>query len=71
MRADLVAVRLDTLRTAGSLPEQVLLSAYAADVDTVVVDGRVVVAGGRHTAYDVADELGSSIDALWSEVPRP
>ena len=70
MRADLVAVRLDTLRTAGSLPEQVLLSAYAADVDTVVVDGEVVVSGGRHTRYDVAAELHQSITALWSEVGR-
>ena len=70
MRADLVAVRLDTLRTAGSLPEQVLLSAYASDVDTVVVDGEVVVSGGRHTRYDVAAELHQSITALWSEVGR-
>ena len=53
MRADLVAVRLDTLSTAGSLPEQVLLSAYASDVDTVVVDGRVVKAG-RIGELDVA-----------------
>ncbi|MFN8158389.1 MAG: formimidoylglutamate deiminase [Candidatus Nanopelagicales bacterium] len=69
LRADLVAVRLDALRTAGSLPEQVLLSAYAADVDTVVVDGEVVVRGARHTALDVAHELTTTIDALWSLVP--
>jgi cytosine/adenosine deaminase-related metal-dependent hydrolase len=68
MRADLVAVRLDTLRTAGSLPDQVLLSAYASDVATVVVDGRVVVSGGAHTSYDVAAELTTAISALWSEV---
>jgi cytosine/adenosine deaminase-related metal-dependent hydrolase len=70
MRADFVAVRLDTLRTAGSLPEQVLLSAYASDVDTVVVDGRVVVSGGRHASLDVAAELSSTIAALWAEVAR-
>ncbi|HET7900818.1 MAG TPA: amidohydrolase family protein, partial [Candidatus Nanopelagicales bacterium] len=68
MRADLVAVRLDTLRTAGSLPDQVLLSAYASDVDTVVADGEVVVSGGRHTSYDVAAELRSSVVSLWSQV---
>jgi formiminoglutamate deiminase len=70
MRADLVAVRLDTLRTAGSLPEQVLLSASASDVDTVVVDGRVVVSAGRHVRYDVPSELHRSITSLWSHVAR-
>ena len=65
MRADLVAVRLDTVRTAGTLPDQVLLSAFASDVDTVVVDGRVVVSGGRHTSIDVAGELVAEIGALW------
>ena len=64
-RADLVAVRLDTIRTAGSLPEQVLLSAFAADVDTVVVDGRVVVSGGSHRSFDVAEELDGSIRRVW------
>lgn len=66
MRADLVAVRLDTVRTAGSLPEQVLLSASAPDIDTVVIDGRVVVSGGAHTSVDVADELGRTIGSLWA-----
>ena len=66
-RADLVAVRLDTVRTAGSSPEQVLLSAFAADVDTVVVDGRVVVSGGVHRSLDVAQELDVTIGRLWSE----
>jgi formiminoglutamate deiminase len=66
MRADLVAVRLDTVRTAGSLPEQVLMSATAADVDTVVVDGRILVRGGQHASLDVAAELRASIGALWA-----
>ena len=65
-RADLVAVRLDTTRTAGSLPEQVLLTAFAADIDTVVVDGRVVVRGGEHVTVDVAPELVASIDTVWA-----
>ena len=66
MRADLVAVRLDTVRTVGSLPDQILLSAFAADVDTVVVDGRVVVSGGSHRSFDVAQELHSSIQQVWN-----
>ena len=66
MRADLVAVRLDTVRTVGSLPDQILLSAFAADVDTVVVDGRVVVSGGSHRSFDVAQELQSSIQQVWN-----
>jgi cytosine/adenosine deaminase-related metal-dependent hydrolase len=53
------------VRTVGSLPDQILLTAFAADVDTVVVDGRVVVAGGRHGSFDVAQELHSSIQAVW------
>ena len=64
-RADLVCVRLDTVRTAGSLPDQALMAATAADVDTVVVDGRVVVSGGRHRSVDVAAELSASIRRLW------
>lgn len=65
-RADLVAVRTDTVRTAGVAPEQILLAATAADVDTVVVDGRTIVAGGRHRLGDVADLLRAAIEALWS-----
>src|SRR5204862_438160 len=52
-RADLVAVRLDTPRTAGADPAQILLAASGADVDTLVVGGRVVVADGRHVLGDV------------------
>ena len=64
-RADLVAVRLDSPRTAGSTPGQILLSATAADVDTVVVDGRTVVTGGRHLLGDVGSLLQKAIDPLW------
>ena len=35
----------------------------------VVRDGEVVVRGARHTALDVAHELTTTIDALWSLVP--
>ncbi|HEX8079854.1 MAG TPA: formimidoylglutamate deiminase [Jatrophihabitans sp.] len=64
-RADLVALRLDTVRTAGALPEQVVLVAGAADVDTVLVDGRLVVSGGRHVLGDVAGLLAEAIAPLW------
>jgi formiminoglutamate deiminase len=65
LAADLVAVRLDTVRTAGCAPEQVLLAATAADVDTVVVAGDVVVEGGRHRLGDVAALLDKAIRPLW------
>ena len=65
-RADLVAVRLDSPRTAGADPTQVLLAAGAADVDTVVVDGRTVVSGRQHRLGDVGDLLRKAIEPLWS-----
>ena len=66
-RADLVAVRLDSLRTAGSAPEQVMLSAGAADVDTVIVDGRTVVSGGQHLLGNVGALLQKAIQPLWED----
>jgi len=60
-RADLVALRLDTVRTAGAQPQQALLVATASDVDTVLVDGRVVVEGGRHRLGDVAHLLTDAL----------
>ncbi|GLW95284.1 formimidoylglutamate deiminase [Actinokineospora globicatena] len=59
--ADLVAVRLDSARTAGSLPEQAVLAATASDVDTVVVGGRVVVRSGEHVLGDVGRLLAEAI----------
>jgi formiminoglutamate deiminase len=66
-RADLVAVRLDTPGTAGADPAQVVLAATAADVDTVVVDGRTVVTGGRHVLGDVGALLQAAIAPLWAD----
>ncbi|MFM7253058.1 MAG: formimidoylglutamate deiminase, partial [Ilumatobacteraceae bacterium] len=67
-RADLVAVRLDSVRTAGTSRAArlatVAFAATAADIDTVVVDGRCVVVDGRHVSIDVAGELQASIDAV-------
>ena len=56
-RADLVAVRLDSVRTAGVDPAQAVFAATAADVTHVVADGRTIVADGRHTGFDVAAAL--------------
>jgi formiminoglutamate deiminase len=64
-RADFVVVRRDTVRTAGSLPSQIMMSATAADIDTVVADGREIVSGGRHRLGDVAALLTDAIGALW------
>ena len=65
-RADLVAVRTDTVRTAGSALDQLVLVATAADVDTVMVDGNLVVRGGVHVLGDVARSLGEAIAPLWA-----
>ena len=66
-RADLVAVRLDSPRTAGCLPDQLVMAASAADVHTVVVDGRVIVSGGQHVLGDVGRQLADAIAPLWEE----
>ncbi len=62
--ADLVAVRLDSVRTSGSRPDQVVMSASAADVDTVLVGGREIVRGGVHILGDVGSLLSKAISPL-------
>jgi cytosine/adenosine deaminase-related metal-dependent hydrolase len=64
-RADLVAVDLGSPRTAGAAPEQVVTVASAADVRSVVVDGRVVVDEGRHALGDVGRLLAEAVEPLW------
>jgi formiminoglutamate deiminase len=66
-RADLVAVALGSPRTAGARPEEVPAVVSAPDVTTVVVDGRVVVAEGRHALGDVGELLRRAIEPLWAE----
>ena len=62
--ADLVAVGLDSPRTAGCGPESVLFAATSADVTDVVVHGDCVVRDRRHRAGDVGRMLGDAIAAV-------
>lgn len=65
--ADLVAVRLDSVRTAGCHPSQVMYAATAADVHTVVSNGRVIAVDGHHELLgDVGRLLHDAIEELWA-----
>jgi formiminoglutamate deiminase len=64
--ADLVAIHLDTARTAGTDPAQVALVAGATDVTDVVTDGELVVRHGEHRAGDVARMLSEAIEEIWA-----
>jgi formiminoglutamate deiminase len=68
--ADLVTLRLDAPRLAGTHPatgvEAMVFAATAADVDRVVISGRDVVRDGAHVALDVPAELDAAIGAAWS-----
>ncbi|HYN74851.1 MAG TPA: formimidoylglutamate deiminase [Candidatus Limnocylindria bacterium] len=67
--ADLVAVTKDSVRTAGSRPDQILFSATASDVTDVVASGHPVVRDGEHLGLGpVGPMLADVIDALWREV---
>lgn len=63
--ADLVAVRLDSPRTAGVDQAQLVMAANAADVTDVVVGGRVVVAGSQHVLGDVGRMLTQAVSRVW------
>lgn len=63
--ANLVAIRTDSPRTAGCSDEQIIFGASAADVDTVVVRGEVMVEGGQHVLGDVGRMLKEAIEQLW------
>jgi formiminoglutamate deiminase len=68
--ADLVTLRLDTPRLAGTDPATavgaVVFAAGAADVRSVVVSGLQIVRDGAHVAMDVAGELDAAIRAVWT-----
>ncbi len=61
-----MAVRTDTVRTAGADPAQIVLAATAADVDTVLVDGAVVVEDGRHRLGDVGLLMRAAVATVTS-----
>jgi formiminoglutamate deiminase len=68
-RADLVTVRLDTVRTAGydDPAAAVLYAATAADVTDVIVDGEPIVDRGQHVRIrDVPAALDQAIRAVWA-----
>jgi formiminoglutamate deiminase len=66
--ADVCVVDLGTVRLAGADPADpvpmLVAAATAADVTDVVVAGRQVVRGGRHTGLDVAAGLRAAIAAV-------
>jgi formiminoglutamate deiminase len=70
-RADLVAVRLDSVRTAGTdvahALDTVLFAGAAADVTDVVVDGRRVVRDGEHRLGEVGRLLADAIGDVLEE----
>jgi cytosine/adenosine deaminase-related metal-dependent hydrolase len=65
---DLVAIRLDGVRLAGTPAsaalDAVIFAGAAGDVDTLCVGGRIVVRGGRHVELDVAAELAAAVGDL-------
>ena len=67
-RADLVTIRLDSVRTAGTTTkgavETAVFAGTAADVTDVHVDGRRIVAERRHSTIEVAGELDATIREL-------
>ena len=62
--ADFIVVRSDSERTTGVLADQITYAATAADIDQVVVAGRVVVRDGRHQLGPPARLLAAALDQL-------
>lgn len=54
-RADIILIRTNDVNTApmANIEATVVLSATPANIDTVMIDGRIVKRGGRLVAYDV------------------
>lgn len=65
---DFVAVRNDSIRTMGSLDEQIILTASASDVHLTVSGGKVRVRDGVHTELgDIAELYAQAFAALEME----
>lgn len=66
--ADLVSFNLDSVRLAGTPPDELIdalvFAGGSGDVRDVIVGGEFVVRGGRHASLDVPAELSASIAAV-------
>ena len=62
--ADFVVINPNTPRTVGAKAAELLYAATAADIDTVVVGGRTIVADGHHMLGPVAPLLRSALLGL-------
>jgi 5-methylthioadenosine/S-adenosylhomocysteine deaminase len=71
-RADLVMVRADALNMAPftDAPNMVALAAQPSNVDTVVVDGRILKRGGRLIALDTREVVCEASAALEAVLTR-
>jgi 5-methylthioadenosine/S-adenosylhomocysteine deaminase len=66
-RADLILVRTDSLNmgvTPGANPTRLMISAQTEDVDTVIVDGRILKRGGKLIGVDVAQVLREAAESI-------
>lgn len=73
-KADLLLFRLDTLSMAPVRDpiKNLVFSATRSDLDTVMVDGRVVAEGGQVAGVDqsrLARDLQAAAERLWARVP--
>lgn len=64
-RADLIMLRSNDINMApvGDAYYAVLFQAQPSNVDTVMVDGRILVRGGKHTAVDVAKTIQDAAES--------
>lgn len=67
LRADAVHISLGSVRTAGCLPDQILMAASAADVRDVLRSGERIVRHGEHRLGDVGALLGAAVEELWRD----
>lgn len=71
-RADVIAVRKGDLNMApvGDPYHALVFQGQPSNVDTVLVDGRILVRGGRHTALDAARLVREAADSARAIVDR-
>jgi cytosine/adenosine deaminase-related metal-dependent hydrolase len=62
--ADFIVVAADSVRTAGSRPDQLIYSAGAPDVRRVVVGGETVVDDGEHRLGPAGPRLAKALARL-------